>query len=288
MTAEIDHVLLTRFNLPSEGAESVIRARDGWLRQRVELFERYCLPSVRAQSTSDFHWIIYFDPASPAWLREWIEPLAASGAFTARYRRSVSPVELYFDLVRIVGKPRAALMTTNLDNDDAIATTFVERLQSVGVRERSAVYFEHGLIKHAGDLYRRVDRHNAFCSVIESWEEPSTCWNDWHNRLHLTMPVVTLAGAPGWLQVVHDTNVSNRVRGTLTAPAGYGHLFPGLLDDLDSPRTTRLLRDRLIDVPARATRESVRAGAKAAALAVLGTEGLTRAKGAIAHARGHA
>jgi hypothetical protein len=27
----IDHVLLTRFNLPSRGLESLIRAKDGWL-----------------------------------------------------------------------------------------------------------------------------------------------------------------------------------------------------------------------------------------------------------------
>ena len=28
------HVFLTRFNLPSEGVESLIRAREGWLRER--------------------------------------------------------------------------------------------------------------------------------------------------------------------------------------------------------------------------------------------------------------
>ena len=44
MADDIDHVLLTRFNLPSAGAEAAIRNRKGWLEHRIVLFERYCLP----------------------------------------------------------------------------------------------------------------------------------------------------------------------------------------------------------------------------------------------------
>ncbi len=43
----VDHVFLTRFNLPSAGFESMVRAKQGWLQNRVELFERFCLPSLR-------------------------------------------------------------------------------------------------------------------------------------------------------------------------------------------------------------------------------------------------
>ncbi|MBY8850425.1 putative rhamnosyl transferase, partial [Saccharothrix sp. MB29] len=68
----MDHVVLTRFNLPSVGAESVVRAQEGWLTKRVGLFERYCLPSVAAQTSSDFRWLIYFDPESPQWLKDRI------------------------------------------------------------------------------------------------------------------------------------------------------------------------------------------------------------------------
>src|SRR6185312_5627395 len=68
----VNHVLLTRFNLPSAGVQELIRAKDGWLRGRVALFERYTVPSVQAQTTQDFTWLIYFDPASPTWLREVI------------------------------------------------------------------------------------------------------------------------------------------------------------------------------------------------------------------------
>ena len=73
MAADADHVLLTRFNLPSAGFESIVRAQDGWLKDRIELFERYSIPSVQAQTSQAFHWIIYFDPESPEWLKGRIQ-----------------------------------------------------------------------------------------------------------------------------------------------------------------------------------------------------------------------
>ena len=54
MRIDLDHVLLTRFNLPSKGHESLVRAQENWLRNRVVLFERYCLPSVAAQTCRSF------------------------------------------------------------------------------------------------------------------------------------------------------------------------------------------------------------------------------------------
>jgi hypothetical protein len=44
----IDHVLLTRFNLPSKGPESLICTMHGWLQRRVELFMKYTISSITA------------------------------------------------------------------------------------------------------------------------------------------------------------------------------------------------------------------------------------------------
>jgi N-acetylglucosaminyl-diphospho-decaprenol L-rhamnosyltransferase len=272
-------VLLTRFNLPSVGVESLIRAEEGWLRGRVELFERYCLPSVRAQTNRDFQWIVYFDPESPEWLRTWIDSHRAEQLFTPYFRTGVSRTELVADISEGIGTPRAGLLTTNLDNDDALAVDFVERLQAVGLPEvRHAVYLSNGLIGSPTGLYRRTDRYNAFCSVVESWDSPIMCWADWHNRLPASMPVIGLRGAPGWLQVIHGSNVSNRVHGTLTSPTPYIALFPGLIDDLALPSRATIAIDRLIKHPARVLRDVARASAKVAILGIFGKDGLSRLK----------
>jgi hypothetical protein len=275
----VNHVLLTRFNLPSAGVESGIRARDGWLDDRVELFERYCLPSVLAQTNQNFSWIIYFDPQSPAWLLNRIDEYATAGTVLPIFRASVDRPELLADVRAATAEQRELLITTNLDNDDGLAVDFVDRLQNAETgHPRAAVYLTTGLISSQDGLYLRRDRHNAFCSVRESSVDPVTCWSDWHNLLGRSMPVVELGGAPAWLQVVHGANVSNRVRGTLVSPLGYQDAFATALGNPGLPGRGRLFRDRLIDAPIRVGREASRAGVKWLLMATVGKSGLDRIK----------
>lgn len=281
MAPEVDHILLTRFNLPSEGVESGIRGRDGWLEGRVGLFEKYCLPSVLAQREKNFQWLIYFDPDSPAWLKSWI---AASheGRFRPVFRARVAPEDLRSDLDSLVPIKSRTLITTNLDNDDGLGRNFVARLQACRAEApRAAVYLANGLIMNPGGLFLRTDRYNAFCSVRESWEEPVTCWVDWHNRLPMSMPAEVHGGPPQWLQVIHATNVSNRVRGRLTSSRPYLEDFIGL-DSVPEPSARRVRMDRLVRTPVRAVRDASRTAASKAALSLLGKEGVNRAKAQLA------
>jgi Putative rhamnosyl transferase len=288
MAGDVDHVLLTRFNLPSAGVESIIRAKEGWLRERIALFELYCLPSVRAQTNQRFHWIIYFDPESPDWLKGRIESHSGDGPYIPIFRQSVSQADLIADIERVTGGQGRRLITTNLDNDDGLATDFVERLQTTEPGpDRTAVYLAAGLIKSGSRLYLRMDRHNAFGSVLEDWSSPSTCWSDWHTLLGRSMRVLELNGEPGWLQVIHGSNVSNRVRGRLVSPARYTGLFPGLLDDVRPPQPLEFAIDRLAAQPRRVARDSGRAVVKGAAMRLLGKNGLDRAKAFLASRGGH-
>jgi hypothetical protein len=275
MKADLNHVLLTRFNLPSAGAESFIRAREHWLRQRVSLFEQYCLPSVRAQTVLDLAWIIYLDPESPAWLKDRMAEHAALGTFTPIFREQVSRSELLADIQAVVRSPGARLVTTNLDNDDGLATNFAERVQAVSLGPaRRAVYIDSGLIVRNEELYVRRDRRNAFCSVAESWSSPVTCWSEWHTDLAYKMPVAHISGTPGWLQAIHGDNVSNRVRGHRVSPSTYRGLFAGLLDELPEPSAADWAAEYLTGRPRRAVRELARGAAKRAVFAVGGRDGI--------------
>ncbi|RKT53969.1 glycosyltransferase [Saccharothrix australiensis] len=279
----MDHVILTRFNLPSVGAESIVRAREGWLTERVGLFERYCLPSVRAQTSTNFRWLIYFDPESPRWLKDRIR--AHGDAYTPVFRERVDRAQLLADIGRLFPTRGDGLITTNLDNDDGLAADFVARLQAVPAGPRTAVYLANGLVKSPGGVFAHHDPDNAFASVRESWDEPITCWADWHNRLHRHAAVLSLGGAPGWLQVVHGGNVSNRTRGRLVSPAPYRALFGDALDDVPEPDGRVLARDRFVGHPLRVARDGARHVAKAAAMRLFGPDGFEKAKRVLA-ARG--
>lgn len=280
MTGGVSQFLITRFNLPSRGHESLIRAQENWLRERVALFERYCLPSVLQQTCDDVTWIIYFDPDSPGWLHDWIAMHVSAGHFVALFRTEVSQTELLADLRAAAGEMTGGtLVTSNLDNDDGIAIDFVARVRGqVRAGERMAIYLSEGLIRQGSALYRFSYPHNPFCSVAEPWEGARTCWADWHNLLGHHMPVTVDAGAPGWLQVVHGRNVSNRARGDRVDPSAYLGGFSGILDDLPPLTRAELIRERLLSAPSRKLRETARAGAKKTIAWVGGKEGLDRAK----------
>ncbi|OMH23859.1 hypothetical protein BKD30_10840 [Tersicoccus phoenicis] len=279
MPLTIDHVLLTRFNLPSPGVESLVRAKEGWLRNRQSLFERYCLPSVRAQVQRSFHWIIYLDVQSPDWLKNRITELSHDGLFVPIYREEVPRDDLLKDIRAVTGAAGDVLLTTNLDNDDAVAVDFVARLQKgVAGTARRALYLTNGLIMQTDALYRHRDVSNAFCSVAESWNAPVTCWSDWHNRLEYSMPATRLHGAPGWLQVVHGGNVSNRVRGVRVRPDRYTALFPSVVATMPQPRSRDLWMDQLVRSRVRLLRDGARAVAKRTILQVGGKAGLDRIK----------
>lgn len=285
--APVDHVLVTRFNLPTVGPESLVRAREGWLRERIDLFERYTVPSVRRQTAGSLSWIVYLDPESPPWLRERLRPHVADGLFTVLLRERVSWQDVARDVRAVTGARGEILLTTNLDNDDALADDFADRVQALARRHRrAAIFLSSGLIARGDEVYLRRDDHNAFCSVAEPWDAPGTAWRDWHTLLDRHYPVVVEAGPPAWLQVVHGGNVSNRVRGRLVSPAPYRDLFGTGLRDLPDPRPTRILTDRLLRNPARAAREGVRSAAKALVLGLFGKDAVDRMKERLS--RGHA
>lgn len=71
---DLQHFILTRFNLlifnKDKKGQKVRSA--SWLEHRFALFERYCLPSIIAQTCQCFRWIVLFDSTTPERLKEKI------------------------------------------------------------------------------------------------------------------------------------------------------------------------------------------------------------------------
>lgn len=282
----LTHVFLTRYNLPSGGQEQFIRAREGWLQSRTELFARYTVPSVRAQK-APHSWIVYLDPESPQWLLEYMHTLNENGTLTPVLRETVSHSELVGDIERVTGWSGGRLITTNLDNDDGLAIDFSAIIQTAAeqIAAPAALYVTHGLILADHKLYLRRDPLNAFCSVLDEGSMPRTCWIDWHNRLPRHMPVVQIGESPGWLQVVHGSNVSNRVRGRRTSPRGHLTRFPDTIDDAEPASRAVRIADALLGAPYRLTRDRGRSAGRDFIVRVAGKDGLDLVKARLARAR---
>lgn len=270
----VPHVFLTRFNVPTNRVESSIYS-ESWLADRIRLFETYTLPSVRAQSTLARYWLVYLGADSPPWLRQYMSNLSDERLLRPVYlERPLSKAGIREDIVAVTGREGGPVITSNLDNDDGLATDYVDRLRGIEVdRAHAVLCLDEGLILAGSRVYHRVDRRNAFSAVLGDLGTPEfrSCWSEWHNRLHLVLPAFHGRGGPAWLQVVHGVNVSNRVRGRLALVEPYRYMFPDILRSVVDPSPKDVRRDRLILGPGRDVRDTVRASAARNGRNLLGT-----------------
>ena len=79
MGGKFTHYLITRFNIVEKTRvwdknEQPILDAD-WLHHRLDLFTRFCVPTVAGQSEKSFKWLIYLDTASGSELIKTISNL---------------------------------------------------------------------------------------------------------------------------------------------------------------------------------------------------------------------
>ena len=257
------HVLITRFNLPTTGREVAVRESNGWLEQRIDLFANICVPSVARQSEQRFSWIIYLDERSPGWLRQRIDELQALRPFYPCYTGLFDSGGWPRTVREVIGPPVAgqAIITSNLDNDDALASDYLARVRAAAQHhfsaERIALNVPDGYVLAGDRLFAHRHEQNAFTNMVEPDDERlATTMSIRHMELSDHLPVIQCEGPPGWLQLIHDGNVSNRIRGTrIAAPKDPGRFPPGQFDRVASPSVGRMLIDRAIAAPLRAVRD---------------------------------
>jgi hypothetical protein len=210
------HVVMTKYNAEMPDRQGVKLGLDaGWLQARLDLFSTWTLPSIRRQTRPADDWLIFVNadtaPDALDRLRQVVGETArvvpAAGPLTdARIRALLAP---------FVPTTCRTLITTRIDNDDAIAATHLARVQD-HAGWRGFINFRNGYLMSAGHIYRRWDSSNAFLSFIEDVRpdrQPISVFQIPHRNAASAAPVRQVLGAPAWLQVVHASNLVNRAQG---------------------------------------------------------------------------
>jgi hypothetical protein len=218
---DLQHFLLTRFNIllwkKDKNGDPVRTIK--WLEHRFSLFERYCLPSVKGQTCQDFEWIVLFDSLTPERFKSkiddykqicpqlipvFVEP--ENGRYFARIFRE-----------QILTRMRAKrVLTTYLDNDDALNVRFVEDLQN------RASLVENGTFINYNDGYQFYVEHkymlrihyprNHFVSVVEGQDDVKGIFGyGSHSYIHTIegVRIENIKEQPMWCEVVHEKNMIN-------------------------------------------------------------------------------
>lgn len=261
MGRSFEHVIMTRFNLATPGKESSIRNRPGWLDGRFDLFEKYCLPSIAAQTSTRFQWIIYFDEGTPSIFRSRIEALRKVFPFIPYYTGLFPASGWPKSIVETFNFKPDALLSTRLDNDDALASDFVERLHDaifVHAVADGAYNFENGFIMSNGKLYRLSHPNNAFFSFVAPYgEQMVTAPSIQHMELARHGKINQIYGSGGWMQIVHGGNVSNKIRGSRISPKELSSYFPEtVLKELMPASQIALLFDKTFSGSLRHVRDT--------------------------------
>jgi hypothetical protein len=205
------HFILTRFNLGIYDSKGDYHVKVGdpeqWMEHRIELFERYCLPSVMSQTCKNFTWVLAFDPQTPC-------------EIICQYDY-MDNIQVIFEKPQIWLKTVAPecewLITSRFDNDDMYAPDFVEKIHEQFEYCTEIIDIDY----HAWDLNTnttwtsgRKAANSPFLTLVEVWEDDvMTALGEEHSimpNFYMTKKLGVYA-----TQIIHNRNISNQIRGAL-------------------------------------------------------------------------
>ncbi len=219
-------VIVTRFNvnISTTKTKEVARINPAvdvdYLARRFVLFERYTVPSIRAQENQNFIWVVLFHADTPAQYKARIAALQQDyPVFCPVFvgddedvQRVLSDYLLSFAARRYV--------ISRIDNDDAFHTQFTAQIHALVAADASSEYvviFPYGVQYH--ESQRIATKYlfdlNHFSTLVTCYDGQGLLKNilDYNHMKvgeFFTLKQITLP-EPMWLEVIHDSNISNRM-----------------------------------------------------------------------------
>ena len=241
------HFILTNFNIPFPAYSHY--KQNNWLKHRFKIFDKYCYPSVRGQVNQNFKWIVIFDINTPDIFKSRINHYAEWENFIPAYI-SINEEENPWRqndrfqreiISRYLTDENEYLITTKLDNDDAISKYFIQIVQNHFYhQEFQFLNFSNGyfLNYNTYEIYLVNLPSGFFASLIEKADNFKTirCGVS-HPDFHTIGPIEEIVTKPLWLAGIHGKNESNTIRGKQLFPKHLKYLCKEFVFKKISPLT---------------------------------------------------
>lgn len=223
------HFIITRFNLRfSDNTWEKDRLgnqvlTDEWLAYRIELFIKYCLPSVLNQTSRNFLWLLYFNTGTNETIiqqfrelekshNNLIKIIMANGYddFMERYCN---------DVLSFCPDNNRYVITTRLDNDDIVHKDFIKKIQERFCEQQfMAINFVKIMMLNPdknNKLFIDYSFSNHFISVIEKTESAkiSGCYSRGDRKWNIRNKIIHIFDKPYCIEIISDRNLINRFRG---------------------------------------------------------------------------
>jgi hypothetical protein len=166
------------------------------------------------QSNTNFTWILYFDPATPA-------PILKKVAFllNAPVKTELRFADNYDSMLADLRKtlhdaPSQYVITSRLDNDDLISRHFISDVQkSFKPHHATFINFNAGYEYSLHDCVLKkwnVRPHNQFISIVEEAKamDLQSIYGFPHWKIPENAEVIDISGEPHWIYLRHGLNYS--------------------------------------------------------------------------------
>lgn len=217
------HYLITRFNLRKKGWDvtknNEALLTDVWMEDRLKLFGDYCVPSVAAQSSRNFTWLLFFDSTTPERFRKIAESLVSDMENAKIFY--IDGMDAFYpeirEFVTADAKSSEYLITSRMDNDDCIHRDYIQSIQN---EFKSQDYMAIDIIKGFSlqvepqfMLGKKEHAFNPFISLIEKNVDPKTVWFNDHNLWKRETRITQLSDKRLWMSIIHGRNKVNEFDG---------------------------------------------------------------------------
>lgn len=218
------HIVLTRYNLPlsfnnSNAAE--VRSKSSWLKDRKVLFDKYCLPAMRSQTSKNFEWFIGFGPNTPPEYWNYFDDVATPILAT-------SNEDFHHQVIQHMKPGKMPSIRSRVDNDDAFGSTYIETVQNIAAGLYAArdqvglphvINFRRGweVDDKTGSIYKKDYPNSSFFSFLQEEMEREDFFNVQtgnHAQVGKYFGVTNISTEkPMWLISVHGDNIANKISG---------------------------------------------------------------------------
>lgn len=239
--------LLTRFNL-NYGASVQYICDEDWHHHRFEIFNRYCLPSVLGQTHSNFKWIIFFNDDLKKTYQTFIDETSqkSENIHFIFVKPGENHRKLFLDYINEQVK-NLYLITTRMDNDDAISRYFIEKIQQKFLETNSKIAEPEFVINSGNGFqnelifpYRKAIisgyHHSPFISIASKRDHSGFFKTAIDNSHHLWGDEITTVETGDeklWVQIIHEKNLANRVKSLSLVSTIPEEEFPVLKNEIN-------------------------------------------------------
>jgi hypothetical protein len=227
--ADLIHIVITRYAVKLW--DDKVLDQD-WVDSRRPILKGFALESLLRQKNKNFFWVVYIDSdyyeAESKWIIKEINGIfpVICVKVTGDFYSSFSPQKLLHDgNLRTESTFDGPYITTRLDSDDAIAPTYIHKIQKISLLHKGKfiVDFSLGLYVDLLSYKFRIFRYRSSqtLSYVEHCkaQEVETVYKGhhgymvWNEKTYRTWNII-----PQWLISIHDRNAFNKLEGKRLHP----------------------------------------------------------------------